>query len=149
LKYYRYLVFVCLGFLFLGCREKAMGMAENPLSTADAAAKSDACVDVIFSLSNQDRGARLAMMDILLDDEVVFHGPITHSRNGDYVYVQTHVHRKKVNLEVRSATPAGSLAREKNIWVGDKAWIVIRRFQEPGGGPELDIVVSYEKPGTR
>ena len=88
------------------------------------------------------------MTDILMDSAVVFHGPITHSHRGDYVYVQTHVHRKKVNLEVQSKTPDGTLVREKNIWVGDRAWIVITRVKGFDLSPELEIVVSYENPNS-
>ena len=134
------------GVFVVGCREKTVGVADNPLSDENPPLTGDHCVDVIFSLNNQDRGAPQAMTDILLDSVVVFHGALNHTRSGDYVYLTTHVHRKKVQLEVRSETTAGLLVEKKNIWVGDEAWIVVSRVGDYETEPELQVVVSYENP---
>lgn len=132
--------------LLVGCRDKAVGVADNPLSASAQSRAAHRCVDVIFSLNNQDRAAPHAMTDILMDSAVVFHGVLGQTRSGDYVYVQTHVHRKKVHLEVRSETTEGVLVQEKNVWVGDAAWIVVSRVRDFDAEPELRMVVSYEKP---
>ena len=136
---------------FVGCREKTISGAKSPLAARDDDPRNgdNSCVDVTFSISNQDRWAPAAMTDILLDSEPVFHGTLGHSRTGDYVYLNTHVHRKKVHLEVRSETTDGALVKKKNIWVGDKAWIVVTRVREFDGDPELRVVVSYESPWPR
>ena len=101
--------------------------------------------DVIFSLANQDRRAPIAVMDIVVDGTIVFHGMIPSTSSGEYQYIHTRFSGQKIDLEIRSEVEGGTISASKKVYVKDHLWVIVTRLRELDGEPEIQIDLSYEE----
>ena len=101
---------------------------------------------VSFSVSNQLTRYPAAMVDVYLDGESVFHGPVVATGSGKYLYLQTWHARSLAEIRVVYETPEGSYRKKKVVGIQDRTWIVVALAEFVGGGVELDIEVTYEQP---
>jgi hypothetical protein len=100
---------------------------------------------VAISLANEDVSAPVVMMSLVVDNEVLFRGPVSATRGGQYTYIGTLLKANKgVVLTAKSTTETTELVNEKEIWIREGIWIVITREHKVGAEPQLEISVSYE-----
>lgn len=93
--------------------------------------------------------APVVLTDVVADGTTIFHGALGMSQSGNYIYLNTRVINHKLTLEVRSDSGGQVISQTKNIWVDDRAWIVITRTTDYEGTPEIRIEVSYENPAIQ